>query len=92
VAFECPEPNANTLSALLTRRLAKTPAIRAQIPIRVEVQGRTAVLQGVVATDHDRVVAEQMVRLEAGIEAVKNEIAVEKPKPPQSVPSKSSPP
>jgi osmotically-inducible protein OsmY len=87
VAFEFPEADVNALSALLSRRLAKTPAIRAQTPIRVEVQGRTALLQGVVATEHDRVIAEQMVRLEAGIEAVKNEIVVGKPKPPPSIPA-----
>jgi osmotically-inducible protein OsmY len=78
-AFDHPEPDSKQLSTSLTRRLAKTSAIQAQTPIRVELQGRTAILQGVVATEHDRELAEQMIRLEAGIQAVKNEIEVGSP-------------
>jgi hypothetical protein len=74
VAFDYAPPTPAALSASLTQRLADIPAIHARSPLRVEVQGRTAVLRGAVATEHDRALAEQMIRLEAGIEAVKNEI------------------
>jgi hypothetical protein len=84
--FNYPQPNSNRLSTSLTRRLAETPAIQPVTPIRVEVQGRTAILQGVVSTEHDRELAEQMIRLEPGIEAVRNEIAVENPMPGDSTP------
>jgi hypothetical protein len=80
-AFEYPQPNSNQLSTSLTQRLAKTPAIQTQTPIRVELQGCTAILRGVASTEHDRALAEQMIRLEAGIEAVRNEIAVANPTP-----------
>jgi hypothetical protein len=79
--FDYPQPTSNQLSTLLTRRLAQTPAIHTQSPIRVTLQGRTAILQGVASSEHDRSLAEQMVRLEAGIEEVKNEIAVGSPTP-----------
>ena len=78
-AFDYPRPDSDQLSTLLMRRLAVTPAIQTQIPIRVQLQGRTAILRGVVSTEHDRRLAEQMIRLEPGIELVKNEIVVANP-------------
>ena len=82
-AFNYPQSNPNTLSTTLTRRLATIPALQSQTPIRVELQGRTAILRGVAATEHDRGLAEQMLRLEPGIEEVKNEVAVASPIPPE---------
>ena len=64
VAFDYRQPNANKLSWALTRRLAEMRAIHCQTPIRVEVQGRTAILQGVAATDHDRAWRSETVRLD----------------------------
>lgn len=81
VAFDRIEPAPDKLSASLTRRLAEIRAIRCQTPIQVEVRGRTAILQGVVTTEHARDLAEQIVRLEPGIETVKNEIEVRDSKP-----------
>jgi hypothetical protein len=81
-AFDYPQPSSGQLSTSLTRRLAETPAIHTQTPIQVKLQGRTAILQGVALTEHDRLLAEQIVRLEAGIEAVKNEIEVGNPPTP----------
>jgi hypothetical protein len=78
-AFDHPEPDAEQLSTSLALRLAKTSAIQTRTPIRVELQGRTAILRGAVSTEHDRDLAEQMIRLEAGIQAVKNEIVVGSP-------------
>ena len=75
-AFDYPESTSEKLSTSLVRRLKK---FQAQAPIQVEVRGRTAILRGVVTTEHDRVLAEQMARLEPGIEAVKNEVVVAGP-------------
>jgi hypothetical protein len=80
-AFNYSQPSSNQLSTSLTRRLAKTPAIQARTPIRVELQGRTAILRGVASTEHARCLAAEMVRLEPGIEVVRNEIVVESPTP-----------
>jgi osmotically-inducible protein OsmY len=79
VAFDYAALPPSKLSSTVAQRLADTPAIRMHSPIQVEMQGRTAVLRGVVATEHDRVLAEQMARLEAGIEQVQNEIVVGPP-------------
>jgi hypothetical protein len=83
-AFNYAQPGSNQLSTSLTRRLAKTPTIRPQTPLQVEVQGRTAILRGVASTEHDRSLAAEMVRLEPGIELVRNEIVVENPTPTNS--------
>jgi len=80
-AFDHAEPDAEKLSTSLTRRLASLPSLRVQTPIRVEVRQRTAILRGTVKTAHDRALAEQLVRLEAGIESVENEIVVETSSP-----------
>jgi hypothetical protein len=75
-AFNYPKAGSNAFSSSLAKRLADIPSLRSPSPIRVESQGRTVVLQGVVATEHDRVIAEQLIRLEPGVENVKNELAV----------------
>jgi hypothetical protein len=84
VAFDCPEPAPNRISTLLARRLAELPLSQGHSPIQVEMQGRTAILRGVVTTEHDRGLVEQVVRLEPGIEAVKNDLAVASPTPAKS--------
>jgi hypothetical protein len=45
-------------------------------PLTVELQDRTLTLRGVVATDHDRALAEQLALLEPGISQVQNELTV----------------
>lgn len=81
VAFDCPQPAPDRISTSLARRLAELPANQNRSPIQVQVRGRTAILRGEVSTEHDRAIMEQVVRLEPGIEAVKNEIVVAGPKP-----------
>jgi hypothetical protein len=83
-AFEYAKPDSAKLSSSLTQRLAEMSALHTQTPIQVKVRGRTAILQGVATTEHDRALAEQLIRLEAGIEEVKNEIAVASPMSPKS--------
>ncbi len=61
----------------LTRALARTSRVRVIAPVEVAVEGQTAILRGTVASQHDRVLAEQLVRLEPGIWNVKNELVVE---------------
>ena len=49
--------------------------------LQMQMEGRTVVLQGVVATDEDRALAERLVALEAGVSAVRNELVVDPPPP-----------
>ncbi len=82
------------VSATLQQRLAKSSWIEKRGPIRVWMEGRTAVLSGTVATEHDRALAEQVARLEAGVGAVRNDLTTPLPasSPAFETPSPSSPP
>ncbi len=71
--------------ALSTERLTRTLVQRLSLgavqptnlpPVRVTVEGRTATLRGVVPTEHDRLLARQLARLEPGISVVNSELTV----------------
>ena len=66
-----------TTAAALATRLERSRWIQSQSPIEVEIESGTAILRGVVATEHDRALAERAALLEAGIWTVKNELVVE---------------
>lgn len=76
VAFEYPAPAPRQLGTKLTGRIAGMSRIRSTGPLTVSVEGRTAVLRGMVASDHDRVLAEQVALLEPGISRVRNELTI----------------
>jgi hypothetical protein len=65
------------VSSVLTSRLARSMRLSAGAPVEVSMAGDTATLRGVVATPHDRELAEQLVRLEPGVARVTNELRVE---------------
>jgi hypothetical protein len=76
LGFENPAPDPQKFSSLLGQRLMDLPGIHWGSVVQVEIQGRTAILRGVVATEHDRDLAARVVRLEATIEQVDNKIDV----------------
>lgn len=76
VGFEYPLPAAPRMTQTLSTHLEKSLKVRLQPGVEVALEGRTATLRGVVATDHDRDVAEQLVLLEPGVSAVQNELTV----------------
>lgn len=63
-------------TAQLSRRLTKLPALTTRGPIEVLTQGQTVILRGQVATDSDRVLAEEIALLEPGVSVVRNELSV----------------
>lgn len=67
------------VTARLERRLANLPALSAIGPIRVSMDGQTAVLEGVVASEADRLLAEDLLYLEPEISAVQNDLVVAQP-------------
>lgn len=71
---------ASTISAnnAVTRILDRAIVSRSigRLPIKVEMEGRTAVLKGTVESDHDRGLAERLAMLEPGISDVRNELTV----------------
>jgi len=77
VAFEYPRMAAVPQQGRkVLDRLVASQRIRALSPVQVVVHDGTAILQGVVATEHDRGVAERLILLEAGIWDVQNELVV----------------
>lgn len=92
VSFDLPASTVNRVSAGLQRRMGK---VLESSSVTVRLQGRTAVLRGSVATDHDRAVAEQLALLEPGISFVRNELSTTDPAESpnaDSEPSSESPP
>jgi hypothetical protein len=71
-----PAPSAEALSSDMAGHLAAMPALHWDSPAQVQLQGRTAILRGVVATAHDRDLAERVVRLEATVDQVQNLLEV----------------
>lgn len=64
-------------TAKFESRMAKLPGISAIGPIRVTMEGSTAVLTGVVASDQDRQLAEGVALLEPEVATVRNELTVQ---------------
>lgn len=81
LGFDSPKVDSQKISSSLAQRLVEAPALRWHTPAQVEIQGRTAILRGVVATQHDRDLAERVVRLEATVEQVQNLLVVAGPGP-----------
>jgi hypothetical protein len=77
-------PSSTALATRLSTTIAKARTLQAIGPIKVEMDGNTAVLQGAVATAHDRSLAANLVMLEPGVSQVRNELAVEPNKTPAS--------
>lgn len=82
--FAYSAPGGDRVSTTLQQRLEKSQRIERLGPIAVRLEGRTAVLSGSVATEHDRDLAERVALLEAGVAAVRNELTVGPPPSPQS--------
>ncbi|MBX9789878.1 MAG: BON domain-containing protein [Pirellulales bacterium] len=68
-----PLPVSQTERALARRQLAQR--------VRVQVSNRTAILEGVVASEHDRLLAAELARLEPGVAAVENRLRLAAPLP-----------
>lgn len=64
------------LNSAVAKRLTGLPGLHWNDRNRVEMHGRTAVLRGVVATEHDRDLAERVTSLEASVDQVDNQLVV----------------
>ncbi len=76
VDFTYTKPAARQREYKLENRLANTPNLRFLGPVEVSLEGRTAVLKGVVATERDRTLAGLLLTLEPGISQVRNDLTV----------------
>lgn len=87
LGFDKVEASATTRGDVLEKRFEGMPALKTQSPIQVAVQGETATLTGVVATEHARLVAAQLALLEPGISRVQNDLQVAMPSPHSTQPA-----
>jgi hypothetical protein len=65
-------------TAIVTR-MQKLPAGARFAGTNIDMDGRTAILRGTVATDRDRRLAERLLMLEPGVDSVRNELTVTEP-------------
>jgi len=90
LGFEAPSPSPGVLVGGISERLAEALSLRRSVgPVsfpRVRLQGRTAILEGEVASEHERLLAEQLTMLEAGVSAVRNELTIAVAKEPETLP------
>ncbi|MFN0020537.1 MAG: BON domain-containing protein [Pirellulaceae bacterium] len=73
-----PKPVSTTVfTSKFENRITKLSGLSAIGPIRVTMDGSTAVLQGVVASEEDRQLAEGVALLEPEVDSVRNELTVQ---------------
>ena len=70
--FSITRPAPAQRSSTLATRFEKSSWLQPQSPMEVAIEGGTAILRGVVATEHDRVLAERVAKLEPGVRQVEN--------------------
>jgi hypothetical protein len=71
----------------IAKRLRRLPSLHFITPVRIDFDGRTAILSGTVATVHDRDLAERVVMLESSVDDVLNQLVVAATKiPPPPLP------
>ena len=76
VAFSGPRPGSDVVANTLRTRLAKILTDHQMTQPVITMQGDTAVIGGMAASDSERQVIAQLVSLEPGVRAVRNEMTV----------------
>ncbi|MEX2307834.1 MAG: BON domain-containing protein [Pirellulales bacterium] len=91
VAFDAPLPTPAAVANKLRTRLGKILAEHNIAQPIVTMEGDTAVLRGIAASEHQRLVLEKLIALEPGVRQVRNEMVVIAP-PAAAPPSAAVPP
>lgn len=81
VEFQYQRPSSAKVAHKLTEMLNAAAPIARRGKIDVTLDGRRATLQGVVESEKDRRLAENLVRLEPGVSEVVNQLRVRPPEP-----------
>ena len=76
IGFSHPTRSSNDVGARLTQRLRSKLPGAANSRVEVSMAGGDAILRGEVATEHDRRMAELLVRFEPGVRGVSNQVQV----------------
>jgi len=91
IDFDYPTAAPTVAAVAIQNRFTASPRPGLRGRVIVNLEGRTAVLRGSVATAHDRVLAEQVALLEGGVDQVRNELTVSTP-PATATPPVANPP
>jgi hypothetical protein len=91
IGFAVPTVASSDVSTKLSGQLSRSSAISSAGGVSVDLDGKTAVLRGTVATDHDRQLAALVAMLEPGVSQVRNELQVQSASPPQGPVARLSP-
>lgn len=95
LADEMPRPATNQLATTIQPRLSKIFAVRHIAPPAITMEGDTAVVRGVAASEGDRALVSQLLAIEPSIHDVRNEMTVAapaaKPAPATSAPATTAP-
>lgn len=81
LGFDRPAVPGPQVTAQFEQRLTKIPQLQVTGPVKVKMDGSTAVLTGVVGSERDRDLAGRLALLEPGISDVRNELEI-RPAPP----------
>ncbi len=76
LGFTPPHAKRQQLREPVADRIIRLGRLQVHSPLEVSIEGRTATLRGAVATERERILAEQMVHLEPGVWTVDNQLVV----------------
>jgi hypothetical protein len=82
LGFSVPKPAPAQLAQVgsqLAARMERSSWLQTRSPVEVAIEGQTATLRGVVATEHDRVLAARLAKLEPGVRRVENLLTLAPP-------------
>ena len=76
IGFTQAPTSTTVVSSRFSRRLDNLPGIQLRGPVSVQMEGRTAVLRGIVTSENDRDLVGRLALLEPGISEVQNELTI----------------
>lgn len=79
VGFQFQPPPPVEVATTLQTRLEKVGITGVGSPVQATIEGDTVVLRGTVASSYERLLAENLARLEPGVRQVRNELVVTPP-------------
>lgn len=82
LGFAAPQPSSQAIERDVTADIQEALARRSLGQVEVALSGRTAILMGEVASEHDRALAAELARLSPGVSQVVNQIQTASPSEP----------
>jgi len=77
IGFPTPAAVSTVVARRFEQRLTRIPQVRDAGRVTVTMDGNIAILEGVVATEHDRELVGRLATLEPGVDSVQNELQID---------------